>query len=76
MLACQDYPEVTIERSFGQWQWPCEEHPGALSAVNPAAWCYMPGLDGGHMEKGAPTLPVNSRLEVQGMKEGQENTGS
>lgn len=31
----------------------------------------MPGLDGGHVEKGASILPLNSRLEVQGVKEGQ-----
>lgn len=36
----------------------------------------MPGLDSGHVERGAPTLPANFRLEVQGMKEGQENAGS
>lgn len=29
---------------------------------------YMTGVDGGHVERGA--LLVNSRLEVQGMKEG------
>lgn len=36
----------------------------------------MPGPDGGHMEKGVPILPVNSRMKAQGMKEGQENARS
>lgn len=36
----------------------------------------MPGLEGGHVEKDVSTLPVNSRMEAQGMKEGQENARS
>lgn len=36
----------------------------------------MPGWMVVNLEKGALPLLVNSRLEVQGMKRGQENAGS
>jgi len=36
----------------------------------------MPGWMVVSLERGALPLLVNSRLEVQGMKEGQENAGS
>lgn len=64
MSACQDYPEVTVESGFGHWQWPCEEHPGTVSAT------VMPGLlparAGGWSHGGRySVLPVNSSRRSQ-----------
>lgn len=43
--------------------------PGAVSTtISLAGESYMPGLDSGHLEKGAPPLPMTSRQEGQAWK--------
>lgn len=47
MLACRDYQEVTVEKNFGHWCWPCEGTLVSFPLLSSQLfWSFhIPGLD-------------------------------